>query len=72
VVCKRQGVFVEESKKEVENGWFGGMCEGCTIGRWQGEGKGGEEWGEAVASIKGKESLTSTYGDLTRLTFLRR
>jgi len=50
-------VFVEERKKEVENGCFGGMYEGCAPPLL-----GGEKWG-AVASIKGKQYLSAFYGD---------
>ena len=59
---------MEESKKEVENGCFGRMMRSVlplslgerTIAR-RGEG-GGDERGETVASINGKESLSAIYG----------
>lgn|GEM_PF-3243613 len=64
---KRQGVCVGEAKKEVENGYFGRMHEGCAPpplggGRRQGEGEGEERAWEAGASIKGKECLSDNYG----------
>gem|GEM_PF-3243611 len=61
-------MIVEESKNEVENGCFGRMYDACAPPLLGGEHDGkerakrGEERGETVASIKGKESLSATYG----------
>jgi len=64
-------VFVEERKKEVENGSFGRMHEGCARPLLGCEddgkegGKRGEEWsGEPLARITGKESFSAIYGPI--------